>query len=231
MTSDVKFSHDFFLIKINRDVFLTVKSFIKLLRLSTHHCKLFFSNLNVLEFELQCEWTASQKFFCRYSVLQLLCRNVERAHDIKCSQEQLELKFSSISEDLVLILSPKVFYKKGVLENFAILTGKHLCQSHFLNCNSIRRENLAHGFSCEFCKIFQSIFFTEPTWMTASILQQFLALYLATVCGWELSSSEKVLVGEKIIYTSQGFYTFRQISFFYFLFFLFLCVFFSFHFL
>ena len=192
MTSDVKLSHYFLLIKINRDVFVTIKSFIKLLRLSTHHCKLFFSNLNVLKFELQCEWTAPQKFFCGYSVLQLLCRNVERAHNIKCSQEQLELKFSSISEALVLILSPKVFYKKGVLENFAIL-----CQSHFLNCNSIRTENLAHEFSCEFCKIFQNTFFTEPTWMTASILQQFLALYLAIICGWELSSSEKVLVGEK----------------------------------
>ena len=26
-----------------------------------------------------------------------------------------------------------MFYKKGVLKNFAIFTGKHLCQSHFFN--------------------------------------------------------------------------------------------------
>ena len=28
---------------------------------------------------------------------------------------------------------PKVFYKKGILENFAKFTGKHLCQSPFFN--------------------------------------------------------------------------------------------------
>ena len=29
--------------------------------------------------------------------------------------------------------SPEVFYKKGVLKNFAKFTGKHLCQSLFFN--------------------------------------------------------------------------------------------------
>ena len=29
--------------------------------------------------------------------------------------------------------SPEVFYKKGVLRNFAKLTGKHLCQGLFFN--------------------------------------------------------------------------------------------------
>ena len=28
---------------------------------------------------------------------------------------------------------PEVFYKKGVLENFAKFTGKHLCQSLFFS--------------------------------------------------------------------------------------------------
>ena len=28
---------------------------------------------------------------------------------------------------------PEVFYKKGALKNFAKFTGKHLCQSLFLN--------------------------------------------------------------------------------------------------
>ena len=54
------------------------------------------------------------------------------------------------------------------------------------------------GFSCEFCEIFKNTFFTENLWMTASILQQLLALYFAIICRWLLSSSEKSLVGKKI---------------------------------
>ena len=42
---------------------------------------------------MQYEWTPPQLFFCRYCVLQLFCHNVERAHEIKCSQKQLEVKF------------------------------------------------------------------------------------------------------------------------------------------
>ena len=70
----------------------------------------------------------------------------------------------------------RCFVKKGVLKNFAELTGKHLCQSLFLNkveggcfliklqaeaCNFIKKETLAQGFSCDFCEIFQNTFFTE----------------------------------------------------------------------
>ena len=65
----------------------------KLLRFSPYHLKLILLNLNVLKFELQYEWTSSQIFFCGYRVLQLFCRNVEGAHDIKCNQKLLELKF------------------------------------------------------------------------------------------------------------------------------------------
>ena len=28
---------------------------------------------------------------------------------------------------------PEMFYKKGVLKNFAKFTGQHLCQGHFFN--------------------------------------------------------------------------------------------------
>ena len=48
---------------------------------------------NVLKFELQYEWTPPLIFFCGYRVLQQFCDNVGRAHDIKCIQKQLELKF------------------------------------------------------------------------------------------------------------------------------------------
>ena len=47
-----------------------------------------------------------------------------------------------------------MFCEKGVLRNFAKLTGKHLCQSLF-----IIKETLAQMFSCEFCEISKNIFF------------------------------------------------------------------------
>ena len=52
--------------------------------------------------------------------------------------------------------------------------------------------------SYEFCKIFKNIFFTKHLCMSASILQQLLALYFAIIYSWQLSSSEKSLVRRKI---------------------------------
>ena len=131
--------------------------------------------------------------FRGYRILQLLfCHTVEGARDFKCSQNQLELKFCLHKRH-----PPGVFCKKGVLKNFAIFKGKYLCQSLFLSRNFIK-ETLAHRFPCEFCKIFKNTFFTEHLWMTTSILQQLLALYFAIIYSWQLPSSEKSLVEEKI---------------------------------
>ena len=49
---------------------------------------------------------------------------------------------------------PEVFCTKGAFRNVAKLTGKHLCQSLFLN---------------KFCEISKNIFFTEHVWTTASV--------------------------------------------------------------
>ena len=53
--------------------------------------------------------------------------------------------------------------------------------------------------------------------MIASILQHLLALYFAIICNWQLSSSEKSLVGysreKKFIHVFQGFYRFRFLFF------------------
>ena len=108
---------------------------------------------------------------------------------------------------------PEVFYKKGVPKNFSIFTRKDLCQSLFLSCNFIKKETLAQGFFCEFCKIFKNTFFTEHLWMTASILQQFLALYFAILYSWQLWNSEKSFVGKKLIYLKD----FTDLEFFFYL--------------
>ena len=123
--------------------------------------------------------------------------------------------------DLLLIGSHRrCSIKKCVLKNFAIFIGKHLCQSLFLSCHFIEKETLVQRFSCEFSKIFKNTSFTQHLWMTASILQQLLALYFAIIYNWQLPSSEKSLVGKKIIHISQGFYRFRFLFFIVFIFFL-----------
>ena len=60
--------------------------------------------------------------------------------------------------------------KKGVLRNFAKLTGKHLCQRLFFNkAFFIIKETLAQVFSCEFCEISKNTFFTEHPRTSASM--------------------------------------------------------------
>ena len=62
---------------------------------------------------------------------------------------------------------PEVFCKKGILRNFAKLTGKHLGQSLSFNnvagepCNFIKKETLVQLFSCELCEISKNNFSTE----------------------------------------------------------------------
>ena len=63
--------------------------------------------------------------------------------------------------------SSQMFFKIGVLKNFAIFTGKHLCWSLFNKvagweaCNFFEKETPTHVSSCEYCKVFKNSFFTE----------------------------------------------------------------------
>ena len=50
----------------------------------------------------------------------------------------------------------EIFYKRGVLKNFAKFTRKLLCQSLFLS---------------EFCEILKKIAFTEHLWVTTSVYE------------------------------------------------------------
>ena len=67
--------------------------------------------------------------------------------------------------------------KKGVFINFAKFTGKHRCQSLFLNkvaglrpqaCNFIKKETLAQLFSYEFCEIYKNTFYYRTPLVVAS---------------------------------------------------------------
>ena len=75
---------------------------------------------------------------------------------------------------------PEVFCKKGVVRNFAKFTGKHLCQSLFLNkvpglrpsaYNFNKKETLAQAFSCEFCEISKNTFCYRTALVAILVLQ------------------------------------------------------------
>ena len=61
---------------------------------------------------------------------------------------------------------PRCSVRKGVVSNFAKLTGKQLCQA----CNFIKKETLAQVFSCEFCEISKNTFFTEHLQIITSLI-------------------------------------------------------------
>ena len=69
---------------------------------------------------------------------------------------------------------PEVFCKKDVLRNFAKFTGKHPCQSLFLNkvadprSASLSKESLAQVFFCEFCEISKNTVFKRTLPVVAS---------------------------------------------------------------
>ena len=65
-----------------------------------------------------------------------------------------------------------VLWKKVLLKNFLKFTGKHLCQSLFLNkveglkTATLLKKRQAQVFSCEFCEIFKNIFSQSTSgWM------------------------------------------------------------------
>ena len=61
----------------------------------------------------------------------------------------------------------QMFFETGVLKNFAIFTGKHLCRSLFkqsaglTTCILIKEETLTQAFFCEYCEILKKNLFIE----------------------------------------------------------------------
>ena len=64
----------------------------------------------------------------------------------------------------------QMLFKIGILKNYAIFIGKHLCWSLFLLKRLFQKETPTKVFSCEYCKIFKNTFFTENLRKTPSKL-------------------------------------------------------------
>ena len=105
---------------------------------------------------MQYEWTPPQIFFCGHRALQLFCHNVERDHDIKCSQKQLELKFCWFQRLGSKFTRGSI--KKAALKNFGIFTGIHLCQSIFSGCSFIRKRLWHRGISVNLARLLRTPF-------------------------------------------------------------------------
>ena len=87
--------------------------------------------------------------------------------------------------------------KKGVLRKLTKFTGKHLCQSHFLNKVTairpetlLKKETLTQVFSCEFCIISKNTFFTEHLWTTALHIKHYYKHYLINSKMWSLKDGK-----------------------------------------
>ena len=78
-----------------------------------------------------------------------------------------------------------VTVKEDVLENFANLSGKHLCQNLFLIKLqvSLLKRDFKTGVSCEICIIYKSIYFEENLRKAASIW------ILDTACFYSLRNN------------------------------------------
>ena len=72
-----------------------------------------------------------------------------------------------ITKNTILLIrisrTAEVFYKKGVHDNFAKFTIKHLRIRQLIENTRqlVENETLAEVFSCGFCKMFKNTFFTE----------------------------------------------------------------------
>ena len=77
--------------------------------------------------------------------------------------------------------------RKGVLRNFAELTGKHLCQSLFFNkvaplgpATLLKKDTLAQVLCCEFCEISRNTFSAEHLQTTPSEGSKFMNKFCLT---------------------------------------------------
>ena len=106
--------------------------------------------------------------------------------------------------------------KNVVLNNFAKLTGKHLCQSLLFNkvaglCNVIKKNTLAEVFSCGFCEIFKNTFFYITPMVAASLIGKLHFLYSASskyiISTWEpLFSRLNIQMGKSTCIPDGPFY-------------------------
>ena len=79
------------------------------------------------------------------------------------------MDFHEEDNDVIRSSRSLMFFKIGVLKNFAIFKRKHLCRSFFLrklrawrHATLLKRDS-TQVFSCEYCEFFKNTFFSQNT--------------------------------------------------------------------
>ena len=83
------------------------------------------------------------------------------------------MEFREEDDDIIRSSRSQMLFKIGILKNFAIFTGKHLCWSFFLiKLQAFRpeKETPTQVFSCEYCEIFKNTFFYRTPPVAAFLL-------------------------------------------------------------
>ena len=98
------------------------------------------------------------------------CENIQKQDD----GVDDGIEYQSVSRQISRNSHQRCSVRKGVLKNFAKFTGNTCARISFLiklpssACNFIKKRDSGTGVSCEFCKIFKDVFFTEHLWATTS---------------------------------------------------------------
>ena len=104
------------------------------------------------------------------------CWKYWKSDKVKVKEMRCHLLLSSNSEPNLRWRSRRrCSTKESVLKNSINFTGRHLCQSLFLNkvvglriATLLKTKSGTGLWPCEFCKVFKNFFFTEHLWTTAS---------------------------------------------------------------
>ena len=118
----------------------------------------FYFDLNVLKFELQYEWTASQIFFCRYRVLQLFCHNVEGTHVIKNWLNVANFSDSNLVLILLETASGSVLKKRCFKKFHNIHRKKPQPESFLFKLQLYQKRDPGTRFFCEFTRFLRTTF-------------------------------------------------------------------------
>ena len=128
------------------------------------------STKNYLQKSTFIDWLLLTDYFYSWFCSSLADKPSEMFFKKSCHRESnfyAKVLFIRVVKQINKDSRSQMFYKKGVLNNFARTTIKYLCWNLFfiraagwspVTCNFLKRGTLPHAFSCEFCKIFKNIF-------------------------------------------------------------------------
>ena len=106
-----------------------------------------------------------------------------------------------VDTEATILVHNLMFYKIGVLKNFAKFTGKHLHRSLVFSkvANFIKNETSVQVFSCKFCEIFKDTYFYRASPVPASVASQVYGNGWLSPWTWTWPFADKARYGNNFI--------------------------------